>query len=310
MSEEASEAAPQDSSEIKIVVISGPLSDPFFSALKAGAEQAGKDLGIQVDYTAPKDLTNLGPDLTRLADAALAANPDGVVAGEYIPDVQDPGFNAITDAGIPLVLINAGPNWEELGALTYIGEDPAVFGSGAGKSMAEAGVTHGLCVNHVPGNPTLEDRCKGYQEALEAAGGTATLLTIPSDQAGNPTAVTNAIAGALRSDPSIDGVFTLGSGIAENALRAISDSGSSAKLATGDLSKNVLEAVKAGTILFAVDQQPYLQGYYGVLAAAQNAKLGLHPIGQVKTAPLMVTLDNVDKTIQLNNDNNGVRGAA
>lgn len=303
--------SPSDSSQnLKIVVVSGPLSDPFFSAMKKGAEQAGQDLGATVQYTAPNDLKNLGPDLARLGDAALSAQPDAVVVSEFLPDAQDPGLKSIVAAGVPLVFMNAGPNWETLGGLTYVGEDPNIVGSQAGDQLMAAGAKNVLCVNHVPGNPTLESRCEGLKDKITAAGGNSTVLNIPADQASNPTSVTTAISGALRADPSIEAVFTLGSGVAENAVRAAESAGSDAIIATTDLSKNVLDLVKAGDIAFALDQQPYLQGYYTVLAAIQAVRLGVHPIGQVGTSPLIITRENVDETIRVNDENAGLRGAA
>lgn len=296
--------------DIKVVVVSGPLTDPFFSAIKAGTAQAGKDLGVDVQYTAPSSLNNLGPDLSRLEDAAMASKPTAVVASEFLPDAQDPSLKKITAAGIPLVFMNAGPNWQSLGGLTFIGEDPTTVGLQAGEQLSDDGAKKVLCVIHVPGNPTLEARCKGLNQALTAAGGTTKTLTIPADQSSNPTAVSTAISGALRSDKSIDGVFTLGSGIAEAAAKGVKSANSTAMIGTTDLSKNVLALVKDGTLKFTVDQQPFLQGYYAILAAAQKVQYGIHPIGQVKTSPLFITKDNVDETITLNDENNGIRGAS
>lgn len=297
-------------SDVKVVVVSGPLSDPFFGAMKAGAEQAGKDLGVTVQYTAPTDLKNIGPDLARLTDAASAASPSAVVISEFIPDSQDPGIEKLVAADIPVVFMNAGPNWESLGGTTYIGEDPTVFGRQAGEKLAAAGAKRVLCVNHIPGNPTMDARCDGLESALSSTGGTASVLNIPADQSTNPTAITTAISGALRSDSSIDAVLTLGSGVAENAVKAVESADSSAIVGTGDLSKNVLDLIKSGELEFAIDQQPYLQGYYSVLAATQTVTLGLHPVGQVVTAPLFITKENVDETIVINDKNNGLRGAA
>lgn len=295
---------------MKIVVVSGPLSDPFFGAMKKGSEQAGKDLGVNVQYTAPADLNNLGPDLSRLEDAAIAAHPDAIVASEFLPDAQDGSLKRITAANIPMVFMNAGPNWQSLGAITYIGENPAAVGAQAGATFAKKGATKVLCVNHVPGNPTLEARCNGLEKAVNAAGGTTSVLNIPASQATDPTAVTNAISGALRSDPSINGVFTLGSSVAEDAVKALANANPSTIVGTTDLSMNVLQDVKQGKLAFAVDQQPYLQGYDAVLAAVQDVRFGLHPVGQVDTSPLMITKDNVDQTIKINHDNAGIRGAA
>lgn len=297
-------------SDVKIVVVSGPLSDPFFGAMKAGTEQAGKDLGVTVQYTAPADMKNLGPDLARLTDAASAASPSAVVISEFIPDAQDSGIEKLVAADIPVVFMNAGPNWESLGGTTYIGEDPTIFGYEAGVKLADAGATRVMCVNHVPGNPTMDSRCAGLESALTSSGGSASILNIPADQSTNPTAITTAISGALRSDPTIDAVLTLGSGVAENAVKAIESADSSAIIGTGDLSKNVLDMIKSGEIAFAIDQQPYLQGYYSVLAAAQTISLGLHPVGQVVTAPLFITKENVEQTIVINDKNNGIRGAS
>jgi simple sugar transport system substrate-binding protein len=303
-------AAGATKKDIKVIVISGPLTDPFFSAMKKGTEDAGKDLGVRVEYTSPKDLSNLGPDMARLGDAALAAKPNAVVASEFLPDAQDKALKSIVDAGIPVTFMNSGPNWQTLGGLTFVGENPSTVGEQAGEKLASGGAKKVLCVNHVPGNPTLEARCNGLDKAIKAAGGDTKVLNIPADQSTNPTAVTTAISGALRSDSSIDAVFTLGSGVAENAVKAVDSAGSKAVIGTTDLSKNVLDQIKAGRIAFAGDQQPYLQGYYAVLASVQKIQYGLQPIGQIGTAPLFVTKDNVADVIKSNDTNNGIRGAA
>ena len=199
-----------------------------------------------------------------------------------------------------------------LGGVTFVGEDATLVGQGAGERLAASGVRTGLCVNHVPGNPTLEERCAGFERALKKAGGKVIRLNIPATDATNPTTVTQAITGAMRSHRSIDGVFTLGSGIAENAVKAVDSLGAAdkVKIGTTDLSKNVLTEVKDGKLLYAVDQQPYLQGYYGVLIAAQKVRFGLAPVTPISTAPMFITKDNVDQVMQINNTQGGIRGAS
>ena len=175
--------------------------------------------------------------------------------------------------------------------------------------MLAAGVKHALCVNHVPGNPGTQARCKGLEEAMQAGGAKATTFNIPYSDAGSPQQVTQAIKGTLASDASIDGIFTLGSGIAEDALQAVDTAGvaNKVKVGTTDISTNTLNAVKDGTLLFDIDQQSYIQGYYGVLVAAQKLKYGLQPIGVIKTGPLVITKDNVDSVLEA--QKLGVRGA-
>ena len=78
---------------------------------------------------------------------------------------------------------------------------------------------------------------------------------------------TGEITAVLQADPSIDGILALNSSIAELALSAKAGSGSQAQVATFDVSPTILEAIEAGDVLFAVDQQAYLQGFLPVAFA-------------------------------------------
>jgi simple sugar transport system substrate-binding protein len=79
------------------------------------------------------------------------------------------------------------------------------------------------------------------------------------------------------------------------------------RLATFDLSADVLNAVQDGRILFAVDQQPYLQGYLPIVLLAERARHGLFPAagGLIPTGPSFVTIANVGDAIRLSRE--GVR---
>ena len=102
-----SSASPADT-DLKITVVSGPLADPFFGAMKAGTEQAAKDFGVDVTWTAAKDLSNVGPDYARLGDAAYEGKPDGVVLSYFMPPAQDPSLNKMLDDDLPVVFMNSG----------------------------------------------------------------------------------------------------------------------------------------------------------------------------------------------------------
>jgi simple sugar transport system substrate-binding protein len=69
----------------------------------------------------------------------------------------------------------------------------------------------------------------------------------------------------------------------------------------------VLDAIKDGRILFAVDQQPYLEGYLPVVLLAERARHDLYPAsgGLIPTGPRFVDKSNVDETIRLSRE--GVR---
>lgn len=303
-------ASGEKSDNLEITVVSGPLSDPFFGAIKAGTEQAGKDFGVKVEYTAAKDLSNLGPDYARLGDAALEGDPDGIVVSYFLPDSQEPAVKKMVEAGIPVTFMNQGLDWEKLGGLNYVGEDPTVVGEQVGQRFTDEGKKDVLCFNHGAGILVIQMRCDGLKKVVEAAGGKFTQVNVPLAQAGNPTVLSNALSGALRKNPNIDAVFTLGSAAAEMAAKVLEEQKSDATLATTDISTNVLNLIKEGKIAYAADQQPYLQGYYSVQILVQQLRLGVHPIGQIGTAPNWITKDNVDEVLKINKAHGGLRGAS
>jgi simple sugar transport system substrate-binding protein len=308
-------AAPQGTAndDLLIIDISGPLSDPFFGAFKQGSDQAAKDLGINYEYSASKDYTDVVPTYAKLTEAAIGRKPDALIIGNYFPDTLNPLIKKAVAEGIPVFVTNSGRNnWEELGALGFIGEDPREMGAEAGRTAVADGVKVGLCVNHVAGNPTLETRCAGYESELKAAGGRMVGLTIPAEDASNDQKVQQAIAGALKSDPEINGIFTLGATVATNAVAAVEQSPASKNITIGttDLSTNALNAVKDGKIKFVLDQQPYLQGYYSLVQAQQYLKFGLRPVKAIDSGPLVITQENVEKVLEVNAEFRGVRGAS
>ena len=117
-----------------------------------------------------------------------------------------------------------------------------------------------LCVIHEQSNIGLQQRCDGVKEGF---GGTVTNLQVKgtADIATTQTEIRS----KLQADKSFDGVITLNPDIASAAKTAVKGAGSDAKLATFDLSPSVLKDIQAGNVLFAVDQQQYLQGYLPVV---------------------------------------------
>ncbi len=296
--------------DLFIIEVGGPLSDPFFSTFKKGSEDAAKAEGVKFEFTAPTGFDNLSQDLAKLIEIGISRNPDAMVIGNFIPDAEDPWIKAAVDAGIVVVVVNTGADsWEKVGAIAFVGQDENLAGREAARMFIAAGVKNAMCVNHVPGNPGTQARCQGMEEAMAEGGLKGSTFNLPYSDSGNPQQVTQAILGNLTADPTIDAVFTLGAGIAESALMAVDTGGLKDKVTVGttDVSTNTLNAVKSGDLLFDIDQQPYIQGYYGVLIAAQKLKYGLQPIGVIKTGPLIIDKSNVDAVLEA--QKLGVRGA-
>jgi simple sugar transport system substrate-binding protein len=277
-----------------VVVSHGQAADPFWSVVKNGVDQAAKDLGVTAEYRSPDGFNMV--QMGQIIDAAVASQPDGLVVS--IPDAEALGDsirNAVA-SGIPVISMNSGSDaYEELGVAVHVGQTEYEAGEGGGKRMMEAGVTKAICVNQEVGNVALDLRCEGFTAGLE--GVPVEVLSVSID----PTEVSNAVQAYLTSNPDTDGVLTLGPTAAEPTLTALEQTEmlDKVKFGTFDLSPNVLEAIDQGKMMFAIDQQQYLQGYLPVQLLRLYNLYGLMPAGTVMTGPGFVTQDNAAQVIDL-----------
>jgi len=268
------------------MVTHGTPGDSFWDVVKSGAEQAGTDLGATVTYQGDGDPVKQ----SQLIDAAIASKPDGLIVSMANPaGVKDAVERAVA-AGIPVITINSGlEDSKAFGAQTHVGQSEFIAGQGAGEQLAKAGVTHVICVIHEAGNSGLEERCNGAADTL---GGT--LSNVQVDIA-NIADAQNTVKSKLLADPSIDGVLTLQPAVGVAAAQAIAEASSTATLATFDVSADVTTLIEDGKILFAVDQQPYSQGYLPVVFLTLQKRNGDTVGGgrPVYSGPGFVTRDNV-----------------
>ena len=285
----------QQASGLKISVVThGQASDPFWSVVKNGVDAAAKDIGANVDYQAPQTFDMVA--MSRLIDAAVASKPDGLVVS--VPDAQalSRSIKAAVDAKIPVISMNSGSDvYKELGILAHVGQTEYEAGLGGGERMAAAGVKNAICVNQEVGNAALDLRCKGFTDAMRKAGGQVKVVAV---NLADPTDAQQRITSALGN---ADGVFTLGPTGAGPALNALKQGNKlqQVKLATFDLSPEVLTAIDAGEVLFAIDQQQYLQGYLPIVFMNQYKRYGVIPTGIIQTGPAFVDKANAAQVIDL-----------
>jgi simple sugar transport system substrate-binding protein len=289
----------QDMRPFRIVVVThGQASDPFWSVVKRGVDQAAADMRVTVEYQAPGTFDMVA--MSQLIDAAVASEPDGLVVSVPDPDALGPSIQAAVAAGIPVISINSGSDVAgELGVLAHIGQTEYEAGYGGGQRMAAAGATNALCVNQEVGNVALDLRCQGFTDAMAESGGAVTVLAV---DLADPTGSAGRIAAALAADDTIDAIFTLGPTGAAPALEVLTTEGllGTMLVATFDLSPDVLAAVRDGNMLFAIDQQQYTQGYLPIVYLTLYLE-NLNTPGSVliPTGPGFVTADNAARIIEL-----------
>ena len=273
-------------STITIAMVTHGDGGSFWSVAKRGAEDAAKAQGVTLDY---QESNNDPQKQAQLIEAEVAKGVQGLAVSAPNPDAIKDALAKATAAGIPIVTLNSGADqYEELGALTHVGQTEDVAGAGAGTKLKEEGAKKLLCVVHEQSNIGLQQRCTGARSTF------GTVEDFQVTGTADISKTQNEIASKLQADTSIDAVLALNPDIAVAAVDAVGTAGSSAKVATFDLSGDVVKDIEAGTIDFAVDQQQYLQGYLPVVflklyATNANTVGGGLP---VLTGPGFVTKDN------------------
>lgn len=289
--------AQADDKPISIAFVSGPLNDSFFPPLYQGAQDAAKVLGVKLNYI-PIDEADIEASSAKTMQAAIAQKPDAMIVGDFITGVVDPLIKQAVAAGIPVYVNQSGQDqWKADGAFGFVGQQGPEVGVVAAEHLAKAGSKNILCVINVPGNPYLQAICKGLAGKAKELGITSANLELPTADSTDQGKVSRDIGAYLQSHKDVDGIFTENAAVGTAASAAVDAAQLTGKIFVGTMeaSKVALQQVKDGKIIFLINEQPYLDGFYGVLFAYQYAKYGLAPVGVVSTGPSIVDKSNVDK---------------
>jgi simple sugar transport system substrate-binding protein len=229
--------------------------DTFWDIVQSGAKQAAVKDNINFLYSHNAE----AQQQAQLVDAAVDKKVDGIIVTLAKPDAMKAAVARAEKAGIPVITVNSGSEESKaFGALTHIGQDETIAGEAVGDELNKRGKNKALCVLHEQGNVGHEQRCAGIKKTFH---GTVQNLYV---QGTSMPDVQASIGAKLQADTSIDSVVTLGAPFADTAVKAKQDAGSKAEIDTFDLNEKVAAELKDGTLGFAVDQQPYLQGYEAV----------------------------------------------
>lgn len=228
--------------------------DSFWDLIRKGAEAAAKKDNIELRYSNDPE----APNQANLVQTAVDSDVDGIAVTLAKPDAMQAAIKAAEAKGIPVVAFNAGMDaWKPMGVKEYFGQDGRIAGQGVGDRLRAEGATKAICIIQEQGHVDLEARCAGVKETFPA---TEILNVNGKDM----PSVESTITAKLQQDPSVDYIVALGAPFALTAVQSAKNAGSTAKIGTFDTNAALVEAIQAGDVQWAVDQQPYLQGYLAV----------------------------------------------
>lgn len=279
-----------------VLVSHAPDSDSWWNVIKNAIKVAGQQMGVEVEYRNPP--TGDLADMARIVEQAVASKPDGLIVTIADFDVLKGPVGKAVKKGIPVITINSGTQAqsEQLGAMLHVGQPEYAAGEGAGKRAKAEGVTKFLCVNHYITNPASVERCQGFADALGVKLGKQMI-----DSGMDPGEVKNRVIAYLRANPNTNGILTLGPNSAHPTIAAVNEIGKQGKIFFGtfDLSGEISDAIKGGTISFAIDQQPFLQGYLPVVILTNYARYGAIPSNHINSGPGFITKNNIEMVEKL-----------
>jgi simple sugar transport system substrate-binding protein len=266
--------------------------DSFWDLIRKGAQAAADKDNIELRYSNDPE----APNQANLVQSAIDSGVKGIALTLAKPDAMAPAVKAAEAANIPVVAFNSGfDNWKQMGVQEYFGQDEKLAGVTAGERLTADGAKKALCVIQEQGQVALEARCAGVTQGFK---GQTELLNVNSK---DMPSVESTITAKLQQDPSIDHVVALGAPIALAAVQSKKNANSQATIVTFDTNAALVDAIKNGDVEWAVDQQPYLQGYLAIdsLWLFINNKNLIGGGQATLTGPSFIDKSNIDSVAEL-----------
>jgi simple sugar transport system substrate-binding protein len=283
---------------LKIALIThAPAGDTFWDTVRKGAEEAAAKDNVELLYTNDPEAGRQA----QLIQQAVDEKVDGIAVTLATPGALKDSLKKASDAGIPIVSLNAGEDVsKQLGAFTHFGSNEQLAGQAVGEKLAAEDFKHPICVIQAQGHVGLEARCAGVKSKVP---GTEILYVNGADM----TSVESTATAKLQAAKDADVIIGLGAPITLTLLKSVATAGSSAKVASFDLNKELAQKIADGTVLFTVDQQPWLQGYESVDALWQVKRGGFKLGGgqPVLTGPTIVDKSNAADVVKFSDQ--GIR---
>jgi simple sugar transport system substrate-binding protein len=281
---------------LKLVFITCCVDEPFFGPVKKGMHDAGKMMDVDCDFIGTKGVDPV--EQAKMVRQAVADGYNGIAVNLIDAEAFDGVVADAISKGVPVMGFNVDDSTTPNARLASVNQQVRAAGASLAKhalSEIPSG-SHVLMTKHDDGVSALEDRLRGAQEVLKTKSITWTTIVTGNDAISGAETV----AKTLRENPDIRTVLNSGQSDTEAAGRAIeAHFPNQGYWAAGfDLSPKTLELIQNGQIRFVIDQQPYVQGFYPVVALTLNLRYGIVP-SDVDAGANVVDRKNVKQVLQL-----------
>ena len=275
----------------KIAVVLKAVNSDYWKQVKAGAEDAGKELGVDVEVVGPNAETDIAGQ-TSLMEDQIVKGVSALVVAPSQPSAALSTFDKADAANIPVILIDTDAQWDK--KKSFLGTGNEAGGKVGGDFIAK-NLKPGddiVMIRGALGDATHDERIKGATDALKAAGFNVSAVQ-PADS--DRSKAMSVMENLLQTNPNVKAVFCSNDEMALGAARALKAANKTDVIIVGfDGSPDAVNAILSGEITASVAQSAYNIGKQGVEAAAKVAK-GETVDARIDTGTNLVTKDNAQQ---------------
>ena len=247
----------------KIVVFTKNQTNPFFQAVRLGADNAAKQMHATVLHYVPTKPDSIPEQMSQIEDVVVK-KPDAIVFTPVDYKAMTPGVAKINNANIPVVNITdrAKGNF-----VSFIGVNDYQLGLQTGRYLLKAlgGKGNIVILQGVQNVITNADRMRGFNDALKEFPNAKLIASQPANY--QRLQALQVMENLMQSYLQIDGVMAANDAMAVGAIEALEDAKRTALVTGINGTKEAIDAIKARKLLATGDTNAYNQGCLGVMAA-------------------------------------------
>jgi ribose transport system substrate-binding protein len=252
-----------------IAVFTKNQTNPYFQAVRVGAETAAKTLGVKVEQYVPTKPDSIPEQLSQVEDV-IVKKPNAIV---FIPvdyKALVPAVEKINAAGIPVTNITdraASGNF-----IAFVGADDYAIALATGRALLKAmgGRGNVIILEGVKGSLTASDRLRGFTDAIKEFPEVKLLASQPANFQRLPAL--QVMENLMQSFPTIDGVLAANDPMAIGAIEALDGANRKALVVGINGSKEAVDLIKSGKLVASGDFNGFIQGCLGVEIAVRNLR--------------------------------------
>jgi ribose transport system substrate-binding protein len=276
-----------------VVVFTKNVTNPFWKAVRTGADKAGRALGVQIEHAAPTKPDNI-EEQTRLVEDWIVKKPDAFVFVPVDYKALVPSIEKVNRAGIPIVIFSNRMSGVDF--VSYVGSDDETIGYELARYLFKAlgGKGKVIHIEGVPAAITAQNRKKGFERALKEYPGIELLASQPGNYRRLPAV--QVMENLMQRFPEIDGVFAANDDMAVGVVEALEAAGRAGKTKVVgiDAIPDAVAAIAQGRMLASADYSGHDQGYLAVTAAVKHLR-GERVPKEIALPVVIVDRTNVQK---------------